>query len=281
MNRNEVALLEWTPQPSGLPLRVFNFRQPDDIPHAHTFHELVVVRRGKGVHLTENGGNPVRRGDVLLIPPGLVHTYVQTEQLEIANILFIPEKLSLPLAELAETQGYHLLFPSPESASGIGALSLNDSQLRRVEGELSAILIEQQHRNPGWRYFVRLRFMALLGTLCRARPEPAGAGEDEFDRLTQVTNFIEAHYAEPLSLDLLAKVGGRSKCTLIRMFRRAFDRTPIGYLMELRLERSARQLRSTTLPVAEIAVRNGFPDSNYFTKLFHRRYHMSPRSYRA
>lgn len=284
MSRDEIILLDRNELLPELPLRIFNFRQPDDIPHMHNFHELVLVRRGRGVHLTGDGENPVRRGDVLLIPPGVMHTYGETEKLEIANVLFVPDELSLSLADLSETAGYRLLFPPsanfPGSGPQVGALSLNDAQLRRAEGEMGAMLIEQQHRNPGWCYFLRLRFMALLGLVCRARPEQAGAGEDEFDRLTRVTDYLEAHFAEPLTLETLAAVGGRSKCTLIRMFRRAFGRTPVGYLLELRLERAAGELRNTRFPVSEIAMRCGFPDSNYFTRLFHRRYGVSPRAFR-
>lgn len=285
MKMDGIALLDSRRLLPELPLRIFNFRQPDDIPHMHNFHELVLVRRGRGVHLTESGESPIRRGDVLLIPPGVMHTYGGTEKLEIANVLFLPEELALPLPELADTAGYHLLFPPQQRFSGsaarVGMLSLGDAQLLRAEGEMSAMLIEQQHRNPGWGYFLRLHFLALLGLVCRACPEQSAAGEDEFDRLTRVTDYIEAHYAEPLTLDTLAAVGGRSKCTLIRMFRHAFGRTPIGYLLEVRLERAAADLRGTKRPIAEIAARHGFPDSNYFTKLFRRRYGASPRASRS
>ena len=98
--------------------------------------------------------------------------------------------------------------------------------------------------------------------------------------MSQVTDYIEAHYAEPLTLDGLSKIGSRSKCTLIRMFRRAYNCTPIGYLLELRLERAAELLRDTELTVTEVAMRCGFCDSNYFTKLFSRKYRMPPREYR-
>ncbi len=281
---SRIAMLDRRALLPELPLRIFNFRQPNDIPHTHLFHELVLVRRGRGMHLTANGGSPIRRGDVLLIPPGVRHTYEDTEKLEIANILFIPEELSLPLAELAETAGYRMLFPAASRFSGsdkpVGTLSLDDAQLRRAEGEMSAMLIEQQRRNPGWSYFLRFRFMTLIGQLCRAHPEETTAGDDELDRLTRVTDYIEIHYAEPLTLDTLAAIGGCSRCTLIRMFRRAFHRPPIGYLLDLRLERAAKELRITGHPIAEVAMRHGFPDSNYFTKLFQRRYGVSPRAYR-
>ena len=88
------------------------------------------------------------------------------------------------------------------------------------------------------------------------------------------------HSIHTITLETLAAIGGCSKCTLIRMFRRAFDNTPVGYLIAFRLERSREMVEKSTLPISEIALRNGFSDSNYFTKLFHRRYGKSPRDYR-
>ncbi|MBS1370775.1 MAG: helix-turn-helix transcriptional regulator [Lentisphaeria bacterium] len=284
MQADSVPLLDRRKVMPDIPLRVFNFRQPNDVLHVHNFHELVLVRRGCGVHLTEEGESPIRRGNVFLVRPGVMHTYCNVSGLEIANMLFVPEELQLPFGELAETEGYNLLFPPRNRIRGrhseVGGVALAESQLRRAEELIGAMLIEQQRRNPGWGYFVRLHFMALFGLVCRAYPEEPEASEDEFERLTRVVDHIEAHYAEPVSLDTLAALGGCSKCTLIRMFRRAFDSTPVGYLLEFRLERGREMLRKSSLPVTEIAMRNGFSDSNYFTKLFRRRYGMSPRACR-
>ena len=265
-------------------LRVFHFRQPNDVLHVHNFHELVLVRRGSGIHLTEGGEFPIRRGDVFLIRPGVMHTYCNVNGLEIANMLFIPPELQLPLGELADTEGYHLLF-SPGSRirkfhSERGGIQLTESGMRRAEELIGAMVLEQQRRTPGWKYFVRLHFMTLLGLVCRTCPEEPEAVEGEFERLSRVVDYIESHYAEPITLETLAALGGCSKSTLIRLFRHAFASTPIGYLLEFRLEHGREQLEKSALPISEIALRNGFPDSNYFTKLFHRRYGRSPREHR-
>ena len=284
MQTDSIPLLDRREVLPEMPLRIFHFRQPNDVLHVHNFHELVLVRRGSGTHLTEDGAFPIRRGNVFLIRPGLMHTYCDVNGLEIANLLFVPEELNLPLGELADTEGYNLLFPArnrirkpPQDGSGI---QLPESRMRRAEELIGAMLLEQQRRMPGWNYFVRLHFMALLGLVSRTCPEEPEAYEDELERLERVIDYIETHYAEPVTLETLAALGGCSKCTLIRMFRRAFDNTPVGYLLEFRLERSREMVEKSALPISEIALRNGFSDSNYFTKLFRRRYGKSPREYR-
>ena len=284
MRTDSIPLLDRREIMPDTPLRIFHFRQPNDVLHVHNFHELVLVRRGSGIHLTEGGEFPIRRGNVFLIHPGVMHTYCNVNGLEIANMLFIPEKLHLPLEELAETEGYNLLFPPRDRIrkfhrEGSGIL-LHESRMRRAEELVGAMLLELQRRTPGWNYFVRLHFMAMLGLVCRTCPEEPEAIEDELERLERVIDHIETHYTEPLALETLAALGGCSKCTLIRMFRRAFDNTPIGYLLEFRLERGREMIEKSTLSISEIALRNGFSDSNYFAKLFHRRYGKSPREYR-
>ena len=284
IQKKTIPLLDRSSALPDMPLRVFHFRQPNDVLHVHNFHELVLVRRGSGTHLTEAGTFPIRRGNIFLIRPGIMHTYCNVNGLEIANLLFVPEELHLPLGELAETEGYNRLF-SPltrirkQLPEGSGLL-LPESRMRRIEELVGAMLLEQQHRAPGWKYFVRLHFMTLLGLICRTCPEEPEASKDEYERLSRVVDHIESHYTEPVALETLAAIGGCSKCTLIRMFRRAFDNTPVGYLIAFRLERSREMVEKSMLPISEIALRNGFSDSNYFTKLFHRRYGKSPRDYR-
>ena len=58
------------------------------------------------------------------------------------------------------------------------------------------------------------------------------------------------------------------------------DTSPVAYLNRLRLEHAAELLRTTGWPVSEIAARCGFPDSNYFTRVFRLSFAQSPRTYR-
>ena len=52
------------------------------------------------------------------------------------------------------------------------------------------------------------------------------------------------------------------------------------YLLDLRLRVAAEKLMSEKSTVTDIAFQCGFNDSNYFTKLFRRKYGQSPRAFR-
>lgn len=64
------------------------------------------------------------------------------------------------------------------------------------------------------------------------------------------------------------------------MFRRYLGQSPVDFLNEYRLRFSGHLLRSTELPVTEIALSCGFNHLSYFSKLFTERFGCPPREYR-
>ena len=83
---------------------------------------------------------------------------------------------------------------------------------------------------------------------------------------------IDAHAAEPITLDQIAAVAGLSPRALQAGFRRHLDTTPTGYLGQVRLEGAHRDLQTadptTGATVAGIARRWGFPDHSRFTAAY-------------
>jgi len=64
------------------------------------------------------------------------------------------------------------------------------------------------------------------------------------------------------------------------IFRRQTGITFSEFLAETRFERATEGLRDLTLSIAEVARQSGFPDPNYFAKVFHKRTGQSPRQWR-
>lgn len=65
-----------------------------------------------------------------------------------------------------------------------------------------------------------------------------------------------------------------------RIFRQYIRNSPGQYLQRARLEYAAELLRRTPLSLTEVAMQSGFGDTNYFSRLFSRRYKISPSRYR-
>jgi len=71
-----------------------------------------------------------------------------------------------------------------------------------------------------------------------------------------------------------------SEAHLRRLFNEHLHAPPHQYLLRSRLQAAARLLRSTAIPITQIAEAVGIPDIYHFSKLFKAHYNMAPRHYR-
>lgn len=82
-----------------------------------------------------------------------------------------------------------------------------------------------------------------------------------------------------VTLDQLAEVAGLSKYHFLRQFSQVVGMTPGAYLRTLRLCHAARKLRTTDMPILEIALSVGFADHPSFSRAFARHMGMTPSEY--
>ena len=102
----------------------------------------------------------------------------------------------------------------------------------------------------------------------------------KLDRLSQITAYMEENYREDISLESLAEIFGYSATYLSRMFRKYAKTNYKACLDDIRLEHAVKDLADTRRPIGEVVLRNGFPNSRAFVKVFKKRYGMLPKEYR-
>ncbi len=118
-----------------------------------------------------------------------------------------------------------------------------------------------------------LEIVVALAGLLRTR----SCMPDEAGRLLA---YIDAHLLEPVGVADMARSIFRSPSYTIRLFRRAFAKTPYAYLAARRIEAARQLLADTNLPVQEIARQLCYADQHYFANVFHRATGQTPRQYR-
>ena len=101
-----------------------------------------------------------------------------------------------------------------------------------------------------------------------------------FNRIKPVLEYIEEHYNENISLDVLASVAGMNPRYFCRVFFSLTHTTPMNYVNLFRIEQAAYFLDSTDSPITTIASDCGFWESSYFTKVFKKYKHTTPKNYR-
>ena len=99
--------------------------------------------------------------------------------------------------------------------------------------------------------------------------------------LLRAKELVDAHYADPLTVDDMARAANLSRSHFTREFRRTFGETPRAYLITRRLERAAALLRNTDRSVTEICHSVGIESIGSFTTGFTRTYGRPPTAYRA
>lgn len=100
------------------------------------------------------------------------------------------------------------------------------------------------------------------------------------ERIGEVVDFLENHYAERCNLRTMAVMAGISRFYFLRQFRAATGASPHQYVIALRLNAAASRLRSTTDPITSIAFDVGFNDLSNFNLLFRRSFGVTPRQWR-
>ncbi len=102
----------------------------------------------------------------------------------------------------------------------------------------------------------------------------------ESRRILKVKEYINEHYAEPLTLEMMAGLVGMSPSAFSRFFRQHTDRTFTGYLIDIRLGQAARELVDTSQNISEICYQCGFNNLSNFNRIFKAKRGMSPREFR-
>jgi AraC family transcriptional regulator len=101
------------------------------------------------------------------------------------------------------------------------------------------------------------------------------------NRLASAGMFVRAHLDERLTLETIAEVAGLSPFHFHRLFRVAFGENLNAYVVRHRLQRAARELRTTNRPIIDIALECGYESPSAFGRAFVRAFDLTPSAYRA
>jgi two-component system response regulator YesN len=103
--------------------------------------------------------------------------------------------------------------------------------------------------------------------------------KDKYLRLFKdVKEYINSHYAEPLSLERLSEMYGLSPGYFSRLFKEYVGESFVDHLTSCRLN-VAKQMIRTGMKIREAAEVTGFSDYSYFSRVFRNSVGLSPRDF--
>jgi len=101
-----------------------------------------------------------------------------------------------------------------------------------------------------------------------------------YRRLNEVRDYIDSCFNEDITLESLSKIALMSPFHLLRQFKKNYHVTPHQYLISRRLEKAKVFVTRSDSALTDICFITGFRDASSFSKLFKKRYGLSPQQYR-
>lgn len=276
-----ITALRVRAEPGGRPSHAHDVTEID---HYHDFCELVLVTAGRGRHLLEGESFPVSAGNVFVVQGNQVHCFRDREGLVLVNIMYDPARLPLPSGLLRRLPGYSALFmlePSFRSAHRFSSrLELGREDLGDAETMAERIEREASARQPGHEAALLAHLVELMVFLSRRYGDSQVRESRSLLRMGRLISALEERYDEEWTLESMAEIARLTRANLLRFFRQATGRSPVEFLIGLRVENAKRQLRHSDLGMTDIALRCGFGDSNYFARKFRESTGSTPSEYR-
>lgn len=100
--------------------------------------------------------------------------------------------------------------------------------------------------------------------------------------VNKAAEYMQSNYQRhPFSIQAVADFLSLNRSYLTALFQREFHMPPRTYLLRLRMDRACALLRTTGIPVSQVARSCGYADPLAFSKAFHKVTGASPSAYRA
>jgi len=128
---------------------------------------------------------------------------------------------------------------------------------------------------PGYVVQVMAQFYSILSTI--EEGERKAVLPEWF---LQGISFINSNYKDSaLSVEQICEAAGISPTAFRNLFKKHYDKTPVSYITDLRLE-AARNLIAEGVSVEEAAYKSGFNDSKYFARVVKKQFGCTPRDFK-
>ena len=235
--------------------------------HWHNSIEITCVVKGLKVQQMENKEVIAPAGTLLLVNSGVIHDVDVKKGLEGIVLLIdrnyidhvcpqcIERGFSLEKEPLAKKKIVDYLFKLVEAYENNNKVKANIIVL-----EIISVLAEQ---------------LMLEGHYIKEKHD-----DESYELVISITEYIDYHYAQKISLDDLARMTCYNKTYLSNIFKKKTGITIFEYLRNVRMQHCLYELKHSDDTIVSIALNNGFANIQIFNRVFKEVYQMTPKQYR-
>ncbi len=248
--------------------------------HWHEEAEFTLITEGQALYHIDLAEYPVEAGDLLFIPPLVLHSISLQEYPKISSETYVfhmnflggnstdicSTRYLTPLMNQEFSMPYLIKPEHPAYAS-----------LRKIFNQINFLYVAAV---PGYELALKSLFLQTIFLLLQysKRNLSSDTGTSS-DKLKQVLDYIEVHYAENITISELAKLCYFSDYHFMRFFKKHMNMTCVEYINNLRLEKSVELFEQGNTSILDVSLSTGFHNLSYFHKVFKRKYHMTPKSF--
>jgi AraC family L-rhamnose operon regulatory protein RhaS len=264
------------------------------------FH-LLLIRSGAGILATECGRLVCRGPALICLNDGESLALESAESLDADIISFDPSIINdrftsravlrdPPPDQLTMVQDRFYLLPFIDRCELYrSCLELPPAILPFMEDRLKRLAAQLSGQHDGYwpcrsrSYLLEILFSANQLFLEKTESLPAAFHclPGDSSAMEGVLLWLNAHFSEEVGLEELARRFGTNRTTLNERFQACFGMSVKAYLIDLRMRFAALLLRDTALPVGEIMERAGFFDPTHFSRMYKKKYQVTPLEYRG
>jgi len=269
----------------SFPFTVYRSSMPESLRtyplHWHDEMELIYVSSGQGLITVRQEKLTVQPGDLLLIPPQVVHGIEQLEDkpMEYFNILF-----RFSLLEGGDSCYETYLKPLYDGTRTLPArVDCEDPLNKALMPFVSELIARRKEYRSGSELMVKAQLFAIahhLSLHSRETSRAQHAIQTSYDKLKEALLHIQTQFGSSVSVEAAAALCGFSPSHFMKLFRQLTGSSFTQYLKQYRLEQAAGRLLRTGDKISVIAAECGFQNLSYFTRAFTAQYGVSPAQYR-
>lgn len=227
-----------------------------------SLYTVYYVLQGKGRLHTRGQILPLCPGDVFFSFPAEPFAIESVEDFQYMYISFLGARGNRIMEQLGVSPKA-MLYPACPELETVWVQGLESP------AELSDIASEA----------VLLHTFAYLG---KRLPKFACRDEGRIDLVSMIQKYVDEHFSDPdFSLERLGSDLKYNKKYLSTVFKRHVGVGIVEYLHTVRIQHACTMLKQGFTSVSDVALRCGYPDAQYFSKVFKRRMSLSPREYMA
>lgn len=142
------------------------------------------------------------------------------------------------------------------------------SHLSELTAAVQSVITLQEEKNDDTDLLCAQQIMNILTTICTDSPDHNTIDSALSEKLKRIASYLDEHYTENISLDLLAEHFFISKYYLSREFKKEFGTTIIQYILAKKITNAKELLRYSNASIEDIAQLCGIDDASYFNKVF-------------